>query len=106
MPDHQDKIHEQKNTVRQQIRNELENGFLSCRDLSQILHQSEKEVLAHLDHLRLSLRQQEKKLVIDPAVCRKCNYTFDHRSRLAKPGKCPDCRGTSIEPPLFSIASK
>ncbi|NIQ97700.1 MAG: transcriptional regulator, partial [Desulfuromonadales bacterium] len=84
----------------------LDGGFHSCRDLSQSCHQSEKEIIAHLEHLRLSLRQQGKKLVIDPATCRKCGYAFDHRTRLAKPGKCPACRATSIEPPLFTIGSR
>lgn len=106
MPEHKKEKFERKNTIRQQIRDELEEGFLSCRDLSQKVHQSEKEILGHLEHLRLSLRQQEKKFIIDPAACRKCGYTFDHRSRLSKPGKCPDCRGTTIEPPHFAIVQE
>jgi predicted Zn-ribbon and HTH transcriptional regulator len=93
-------------TIRQQLLLELESGAMNCRDLSQTLHQSEKEILDHLQHVRLSLRQQGKKLIITPSMCRKCNYVFEHRTRLGKPGKCPSCRHTGIEPPLFSIAPR
>lgn len=93
-------------TIRQQLQHELENGVMSCRDLSRATHQSEKEVLEHLRHLQLSLRQQAKTLKVEPSVCRKCNYVFEQRSRLTKPGKCPACRHTTIDPPLFSIADR
>lgn len=90
-------------TLRQHLTRELEGQLLSCRELSQAVHQSEKQVLEHLEHLRLSLRQQGKKLATTPAICRNCDYLFSQRSRLAKPGKCPVCRHTGIEPPLFTI---
>ena len=106
MPELYDEKNNDKMTIRQRIQLELEIGFLSCRELSQLVHQSEKEVRDHLEHLRLSLRQQEKNLIIDPPVCRKCGFVFEQRSRLAKPGKCPTCRHTGIEPPFFSIVDK
>jgi len=106
MPDYDSDRLGPDGTVRQRLQAELEKETLDCRELSQRLHQSEKEILEHLDHLRLSLRQQAKRLKIEPAVCRRCGFSFDDRSRLTKPGKCPKCRHTGIEPPLFYIAGR
>ncbi len=100
----QDREHPEKSlTVRQQLQQVLAHGPLSCRELSQQLRRSEKEILDHLAHLRLSLQHQGRKLEIIAAACHRCGYTFDHRQRLGKPGKCPACRHTGIEPPLFCI---
>jgi hypothetical protein len=42
-------------------------------------------------------------LVIEPALCRHCGFVFEQRTRLAKPGKCPQCRRSGIEAPLYVI---
>lgn len=90
-------------TPRQKIDRLLREGVYSCRELSQAVHQSEKEVLDHLEHLRASARARGLRLLIEPAVCRHCGFTFAKRTRLAKPGRCPECRRTGIEPPLYRI---
>lgn len=95
-----------RRTIRQQLQLELEQGPISCRELSQRLHQSEREVLDHLHHLRRTLQRQGRNLGMIPATCRKCEYRFAQRKRLEKPGKCPVCRQTGIEPPLYYIAGK
>lgn len=46
-------------------------------------------------HLIRSARAAGHIVVIEPARCRVCGFTFDER-KLAKPGKCPACRGTRI----------
>jgi len=103
MPEHDFQESADRQTCRQMIAELLMEGPRSCRELSQLVHQSEKEVVGHLEHLRKSLRSKGLRLVIDPAVCRKCDYTFDQRTRLSKPGRCPECRQSTIEPPLYSI---
>ena len=105
MPEKRCDNHNLNMTHRQEIEKLLEAGPYSCRELSQLIHQSEKQVLEHLEHLRLSLTRQGLTLLIDPAVCRHCGFIFIKRQRLAKPGKCPECRQTGIEPPLYSITS-
>lgn len=44
-------------------------------------------------HLIRSARAAGHLVVIEPARCRRCGFTFDE-TKLSKPGKCPACRGT------------
>ncbi|MFP4561307.1 MAG: transcriptional regulator [Thiohalorhabdus sp.] len=60
------------------------------------------ELAGELEHLRQSLRNEACRLVILPATCRKCGFTFD-ADKLTKPGKCPRCRGTWIQEPRVKI---
>jgi predicted Zn-ribbon and HTH transcriptional regulator len=93
-------------TVRQKIAVLLEGNTLSARDLSVEIGISEKDVYEHLEHLQRSISQSGHRFVVVPAVCRKCNFVFRKRERLKKPGKCPVCRGESIQEPLFSVNPK
>ena len=90
-------------TIRQQLMHDLREGSWSCRDLSQNLHQTEKTIMDHLEHIRLSLRSHGLTLQIDPAVCRHCGFIFQPRAKLTRPGRCPECRNNEIEPPLYTI---
>jgi transcriptional regulator len=40
--------------------------------------------------------------VIEPAKCKQCGFVFDE-DRLAKPGKCPECKGTRLFEAQISI---
>ncbi len=91
-------------TLRQQIMAVLQNGEWDVRGLSQQLGISEKEVIAHLPHVQRSLAGSGARLVIREAVCRTCGFTFKGRERFTRPGRCPQCRRTHIEPPAFHIA--
>jgi predicted Zn-ribbon and HTH transcriptional regulator len=90
-------------TIRQQIETLLEEGPQSARDISAAVGIPEKEVAAHLEHLRQSLRGGGRQLRIHPAVCRGCGFAFGKRDRLTRPGRCPACRGESISPPRFAL---
>jgi len=70
----------------------------TARDLSSCAGLSEKQVIQNLEHLQRSRAD----LLVEPAACLGCGFRFEKRSRLAKPGRCPLCRGTHIEPPRFS----
>jgi predicted Zn-ribbon and HTH transcriptional regulator len=76
---------------------------MDAKEISANAGLPEKEVYAHLEHIRRSLLRQRERLVMQPPVCRKCGFVFAKRERLGKPGRCPRCRGESISPPLFSI---
>ena len=95
---------EAHDTVRHAIITELEEGPLSARDLSGRVGISEKEVAAHLEHIRASLHRNGRYLEVQPAECAKCGFVFEKRGRLTRPGKCPVCRSESIHAPLFSLA--
>ena len=92
-----------KETVRQRLRAILEEESLSARELSGMVGVPEREVYGHLEHLRLSLRGSGRELAVAPARCRQCGFLFRKRDRLGKPGRCPQCRQTSIAEPLFRI---
>ena len=57
------------------------------------------------DDLRHALRSAKaagRQIVVIPARCRSCGFTFDE-AKLSKPGKCPGCRGTRLLEPQISI---
>lgn len=85
-------------TVRQELAALLAEQPLPISTLSKRLGRSEKELYDHLEHIR-----QSGALRIVPARCGQCDYRFTTRERAKKPGKCPQCRSSRIEEPLFSI---
>ncbi len=90
-------------TIRQQIETVLLGEAQSARDISAAVGIPEKEVGAHLEHLRHSLHGSGRQLRIIPAACRSCGFLFDKRDRMGRPGRCPVCRGESISVPRFVI---
>ncbi|MEJ2470537.1 MAG: transcriptional regulator [Desulfuromonadales bacterium] len=95
---------ERLETPRERLLQELTSTPQSARALSQRAGLSERDVFRHLFHLQKSLKTQKQKLVVTPAGCLDCNFTFHKRARLTPPGKCPVCRSTHLSPPLFSRA--
>jgi transcriptional regulator len=94
---------ERCNTIRRHIVSLLEDNALSAKDISLYLRIQERDVSSHLEHIQKTLNKNNQHLKIVPAQCGKCGFIFIKRTRLTKPGKCPVCRGTLINPPLFSI---
>jgi predicted Zn-ribbon and HTH transcriptional regulator len=81
----------------------LEEQQASARDISSALGLPEKAVYDHLEHLRRSLQSESRRLEMIPAACQDCGFVFAKRSRLTRPGRCPDCRSTHLNEPLYSI---
>ena len=92
-------------TLRQQIAAHLVRSPLSAGELSNILRIREKEIYTHLEHLKRSLANQKKRLIVLPFCCLRCGFVFKNRSRFTRPGRCPRCKGTYLENPLFEIRS-
>jgi len=90
-------------TVRREIVSVLEGRTLSARDISVNVGVSERDVYEHLGHVQRSLERRGLKLAVTPAECRKCGFVFRKRERLTRPGRCPICKGQSIEEPLFTV---
>jgi predicted Zn-ribbon and HTH transcriptional regulator len=63
----------------------------------------EKDVADHLEHLSHTLAREGARLVVEPASCIACGYRFSDRARLTRPGSCPSCRSTRIDPPEFRM---
>jgi len=94
---------DRKETIRRGLTEALKGGAFSAKGLSGALRVSEKEVYDHLDHIQKTVHQSGSVLVVTPAECRKCGFIFTKREKLKKPGRCPRCKGESIEEPLFEI---
>lgn len=97
---------EAHDTTRKAIIAALELGPCTARDLSAAVRISEREVSAHLEHIRKSLLPSTRHLKIVPAECKKCGFAFVKREKLRRPGKCPLCKGESIQEPRFVIEEK
>jgi predicted Zn-ribbon and HTH transcriptional regulator len=93
---------EASGTLRKRITSALQEGSMTMRELSKQLRASEKEILAHMDHVAKSL-QPPQRLMIEPAACHKCGFIFSDRRRFSIPSRCPRCRHEGIQPPEFRI---
>ncbi len=91
-------------TVRQQITELLTNGEMDARELSREAGIKEKEAIEHLSHIARTLAVQGKKLAIRPAECLLCGYVFEKRQRFTRPGRCPRCKKSHLQSPVFYIS--
>jgi hypothetical protein len=90
-------------TLRRQISAMLRRQELDARDLAEVLGLKEKEVYEHLEHIRRSTAATREKLEVTPSRCLLCGYVFAERRRLTRPGRCPQCRRSKLQPPSFRI---
>ncbi len=63
---------------------------------------SRGDVEDDLRHLIQSARAAGHRVIVEPARCRRCGFTFAE-DKLSKPGKCPACRGTWLYEPQIGI---
>ena len=91
-------------TLRQQMMALLADSEHSAADLAAALGIKEKEVCAHLDHISRSLSAAGRKLNMRPGSCRKCGYVFTDRRRFTRPSRCPRCKSSFLDVPLFRIS--
>ena len=90
-------------TLRQQMMALLDGSEQSAAELAAALRIKEKEVCEHLAHISRSLSAAGLKLNIRPAECRNCGFVFADRKRFTRPSRCPRCKSTYLEVPLFGI---
>jgi predicted Zn-ribbon and HTH transcriptional regulator len=83
----------------------LLNRPMSLTQIAREMGESPKEIGDALRHLVRSLRHTEQELRVDPAECRRCGFEF-RTDKFSRPSKCPQCRGTWIAEPLFSVRLK
>jgi predicted Zn-ribbon and HTH transcriptional regulator len=95
---------EKHGTFRQEIISVLVEKAMAAREISAEVGISEKEVVEHLEHIRIASRKSKERLMIIPAECKNCGFKFKKRERLNKPGKCPICRHKYIKEPYFFIS--
>ena len=90
-------------TTRQKIIGLLEQGELTARDISKRLGIREKEVYEHLTHIAHTMTARGKRLRVAPFACLGCGHVFRERERFTRPSRCPRCKGTRIETPVYKL---
>ena len=88
-------------THRQQIIELLKQNKQTAQQLANYFQCELKEIIEDLQHIEKTIKP--KKLKIDPAYCRSCNFIFKERSKVSKPSKCPRCKSEWIEAQMFEI---
>jgi predicted Zn-ribbon and HTH transcriptional regulator len=99
---------DQSQTLRQRMIALLSEQEMTAKDLSQALGIREREVLDHLDHIARTVSAHGGRLTVLPVRCLACGYTFEERKRFTRPSRCPQCKKSHIETPVFrlSVSSK
>jgi predicted Zn-ribbon and HTH transcriptional regulator len=82
-------------TLRRDIVQMLAAGPRSVSSLARELGLRRGDVADDLEHAIRSAIAAGHRVVVDPARCRTCGFTFGEW-KLSKPGKCPSCRGSRI----------
>jgi len=90
-------------TKRQQITALLEAEEMSARDISKAVSIEERDVYEHLVHIKRSLANTGKALMVIPYECLVCGYIFKDRKRYQRPGRCPKCKQGHLQGALFHI---
>lgn len=75
----------------------------TAREISQAVGIREREVYEHLQHIALSASAQKRKLVVLPFSCMSCGYVFEQRRRFTRPSRCPRCKKTHLETPVYRL---
>jgi predicted Zn-ribbon and HTH transcriptional regulator len=82
-------------TLRRQLLDLLAREPRSVSSLAHELGLRRADVEDDLRHMIRSARAAGHDVVVLPARCRTCDFTF-HEDKLAKPGRCPVCKGSRI----------
>jgi len=90
-------------TIRQRILLLLKDKEMTAREISKAIGIREREVYEHLSHVALSASAQKRKLVVLPFRCMSCGYVFEERKRFTRPSRCPRCKKTHLETPLYRL---
>jgi predicted Zn-ribbon and HTH transcriptional regulator len=98
--------HNTVKTTRQQMIILLSENDMSARDLSQAIGIREKEVYEHLPHIARSLEAHRKKVIIRPSTCLTCGYVFKDRRRFTRPSRCPRCKKSHLQEPLYRVCGQ
>ncbi len=99
-------------TRREQIIKMLRNSdrFISAEQIARSLDVKDvRSIYSDIQHIAKTIRSLSggKEIVImDPPRCRKCGFVFKNMKHLGKPGRCPKCKSTWIEPARFKINSR
>ena len=87
---------------RRQLIDLLSDEFLSASWLARELGMTRGDIEEDLRHALRSARAAGHDIEIVPARCKSCDFVFSEE-RLAKPGRCPNCRASRLYEPMIRI---
>lgn len=95
-------------TARQQLRGLLLREAVSFGALRELLGLSVRALEEALRHVERSARGQGERLVVEPARCLACGFSFRDREvrHLHPPARCPRCRSERIADPGFRLEQR
>ena len=91
-------------TVRKSLLKILSVQPRSVSSLARELGLKRADIEDDLRHLIRSARAAGHRVVIEPARCRACGFTFGD-DKLSKPSKCPECRSTWLYEPQIHLST-
>ena len=80
----------------------LAEGPQSASGLARTLRLDRRDVEDELQHAIRTARAAGHEIVIEPARCKDCGFRFAE-TKLVKPGRCPQCKGSRIFEPQISL---
>jgi predicted Zn-ribbon and HTH transcriptional regulator len=80
----------------------LTEGPRSVSSIARELGLHRGDVEDDLRHLLRSARAAGHRVIVEPARCRTCGFTFGSET-LSKPGKCPACRNSRLFEPQIRL---
>ena len=89
-------------TIRKDLITLLSHQPRSVSAIARELGLTRGDVEEDLRHAIRSAEAAGHRIIVIPARCRACGFTFDER-KLSKPSKCPACRSARLFEPQISI---
>jgi predicted Zn-ribbon and HTH transcriptional regulator len=102
IPESNEPFHHEAIMFRRDLIERLMAGPMTATRIAREARAPIAEVVEDLGHLEKSLKHQGRRLMVEPAVCRKCGFEFG-RDKFARPSRCPECRGTWLTEPVVSV---
>jgi transcriptional regulator len=90
-------------TIRRQLIELLSPEPRSVSTMAQQLGLSRGDIEEDLRHAVRSAMASGHRVQVIPARCKDCDFVFGE-DRLAKPGRCPSCKGSRLFEPLLRLA--
>src|SRR5205814_9264861 len=84
---------------RRQLIDLLSHEFRSVASLARELGTTRGDVEEDLRHALRSARAAGRDIEVVPARCKSCDFLFSG-DKLAKPGRCPACKGSRLFEPM------
>ena len=90
-------------SVRQRMLALLSEREMTARELSQALGIREREVFDHLSHVARTVAAQGGRVTVLPVLCLSCGWVFEERKRFTRPSRCPRCKKSHLETPVYRL---